>query len=303
MRNKPILIEKTAIIRSDITLMPVDAVVNAANSSLLGGGGVDGAIHRRGGPTILEECKTIRARQGGCPTGEAVITTAGNMPAQKVIHTVGPVWQGGHKNEPELLANCYRNSLRLAAENGLKTLAFPNISTGVYGYPKSAAAAMALDSVQQGLEAYPAIEKVYFVCFDAENYWLYVKQLLGTDPDSLREILKFQDFLTNGTETDFYRLADGLSMDPYIYTERVRAFLGTLDQANMTYPYNWKVSNDRAKAVVDDPELLQDSDIVELVRLFTLHIRTNRFVGGHTAAMLMNRHYAKLVDRLAQLLS
>jgi O-acetyl-ADP-ribose deacetylase (regulator of RNase III) len=165
------------LIRADITTLAVDAIVNAANSSLLGGGGVDGAIHRKGGPAILEDCMKIRARQGGCKTGEAVITTAGELPAQFVIHTVGPVWNGGHQGEPTLLANCYRNSLRLAAENGVKSLAFPNISTGIYRYPKAQAAQVAVETVRDFLETEPQVERVLFVCFDAENYRLY--QQLG----------------------------------------------------------------------------------------------------------------------------
>ncbi|GHA53453.1 O-acetyl-ADP-ribose deacetylase [Pontibacter akesuensis] len=160
--------------QGDITKVQTDAVVNAANSSLLGGGGVDGAIHRAGGPAILEECRQIRARQGGCPTGEAVITTAGNLPAKYVIHTVGPVWSGGSKGEPELLANCYRNSLQLAEENGVASIAFPNISTGVYGYPKDKAAKVAVAAVQSYLtEQNIGIKEVVFVCFDAENRRLY----------------------------------------------------------------------------------------------------------------------------------
>ena len=128
------------VIKGDITKIKVDAIVNAANSSLLGGGGVDGAIHRAGGPAILEECKKIVARQGGCKTGEAVITSAGNLPAKCVIHTVGPVWNGGNNDERNKLANCYLNSLRIAVEYNLKTIAFPNISTGIYGFPKKEAA-------------------------------------------------------------------------------------------------------------------------------------------------------------------
>ena len=160
------------IIRGDITKQKVDAIVNAANSSLMGGGGVDGAIHRAGGPAILEECKKIIATQGGCATGEAVITTAGNLPAKFVIHTVGPVWSGGNSSEQMKLANCYSNSLHLAAENGLQSIAFPNISTGIYGYPKKEAARIAIETVSDFLIANVTVQ-VYFVCFDEENFELY----------------------------------------------------------------------------------------------------------------------------------
>lgn len=167
------------LVQGDITQLPVDAVVNAANSSLLGGGGVDGAIHRAGGPAILEACRAIRAQQGKCPVGEAVITTAGQLPAQYVIHTVGPVWQGGGSNEPALLGNCYRNSLKLAEAYGLASVAFPNISTGVYGYPKDKAAEVALQAVKAYEAAHPGsiLERVLFVCFDPENYALYKAKL------------------------------------------------------------------------------------------------------------------------------
>src|SRR5512133_985566 len=138
---------KIELLQADITELVVDDIVNAANSSLLGGGGVDGAIHRKGGPAILEECIKIREKQGGCPTGEAVITTAGNMPSRSVIHTVGPIWRGGNNNEDELLRNCYLNSLKLAEENKLKTIAFPNISTGIYGFPKNRAAEIAIKTI------------------------------------------------------------------------------------------------------------------------------------------------------------
>src|SRR4030095_8564382 len=143
---------KIEIVRGDITKQKVDAIVNAANSSLMGGGGVDGAIHHAGGPAILKECKKIVAKQGGCPTGEAVITTGGSLPARFVIHTVGPVWNGGKNNEQEKLSNCYKNSLRLALENKLETIAFPNISTGIYGYPKKEAAQIAIQTVTAVLE-------------------------------------------------------------------------------------------------------------------------------------------------------
>ena len=139
---------KIELIKGDITKLKVDAIVNAANSTLMGGGGVDGAIHRAGGPAILEECKKIVARQGGCKAGEAVITTGGDLPAKYVIHTVGPVWNGGKKNEAALLASCYKNSLKLAVENKIVSVGFPNISTGIYNYPKKEAAEIAVNTVE-----------------------------------------------------------------------------------------------------------------------------------------------------------
>jgi O-acetyl-ADP-ribose deacetylase (regulator of RNase III) len=166
------------LIQGDITKIETDAIVNAANSSLLGGGGVDGAIHRAGGPAILEECRQIRAKQGGCEVGQAVITTAGRLPAKYVIHTVGPVWNGGHNGEPELLANCYRNSLQLAVDNGVQTIAFPNISTGIYRFPKPEAATIALATVQLFIANDKSLKEVCFVCFDDENYSLYKDRLV-----------------------------------------------------------------------------------------------------------------------------
>ena len=162
------------LVLGDITREACDAIVNAANSSLLGGGGVDGAIHRAGGPQILVECRAIRARQGGCPTGEAVITTGGRLPARRVIHTVGPVWSGGDRGEPELLASCYRNSLRVATGNGVRTIAFPSISTGVYGYPVEEAAPVALRTVAAFLRDEAAAPgRVRFVLFDERTFDAY----------------------------------------------------------------------------------------------------------------------------------
>jgi O-acetyl-ADP-ribose deacetylase (regulator of RNase III) len=166
------------IIRGDITLLKVDAIVNAANSSLMGGGGVDGAIHRAAGPQLLAECVKIAAERrdisgGPCPSGDAVITAAYKLPCKYVIHTVGPIWQGGGKGEASALASCYRKSLLLAAEKGLSSIAFPNISTGIYGYPKDKAAATAVETVRETLNETPNIKRVIFVCFDEENYRLY----------------------------------------------------------------------------------------------------------------------------------
>jgi O-acetyl-ADP-ribose deacetylase (regulator of RNase III) len=161
------------LIKGDITKLKVDAIVNAANNSLLGGGGVDGAIHLAGGPKIFEECMIIREKQGGCKTGEAVITTGGKLPAKYVIHTVGPVWKGGNNNEEKLLADAYKNSLRLATEYEIKSIAFPNISTGIYGFPKQRAAEIAVDSVKEFLNLTTLIKEIFFVCFDDENYKIY----------------------------------------------------------------------------------------------------------------------------------
>lgn len=159
--------------RADITRAATDAMVNAANSSLMGGGGVDGAIHRAGGPAILEECRRIREERGPLPAGEAVLTTGGRLAARDVIHTVGPVWQGGGQGEAEVLAACYRNSLRLAAEHGLLSVTFPSISTGAYGYPVTAAAQVALRAVRDALRAGSPVRLVRFALFsegDLEEY-------------------------------------------------------------------------------------------------------------------------------------
>jgi O-acetyl-ADP-ribose deacetylase len=157
------------LVREDITKLEVDAIVNAANKSLLGGGGVDGAIHTAAGPELLEECKRLE----GCETGEAKITPGYNLPALHIIHTVGPIWYGGTKNEEEQLANCYHNSLTLARENNCKTIAFPNISTGIYHFPKERAAEIAVREVKAFLEEDDTFDKVFFVCFDKENYNIY----------------------------------------------------------------------------------------------------------------------------------
>lgn len=162
-----------SVVKGDITKIEVDAIVNAANTSLLGGSGVDGAIHKAGGREILDECQKIRNKKGGCKVGEAVMTTAGKLPAKFVIHTVGPVWNNGTKNEEHLLSLAYLNSLKLASENEAKSISFPNISTGIYKYPKENAAKIAIKTVSDFLLGNNIIEKVIFVCFDDENYKIY----------------------------------------------------------------------------------------------------------------------------------
>jgi len=168
---------KIALIQGDITQVQADIIVNAANTSLLGGGGVDGAIHRAGGKQILDECIAIRNKQGGCKTGEAVYTSGGQLPCRYVIHTVGPVWNDREKDHT-ILANCYYNTLKLASELNSKTIAFPNISTGIYRFPKAEAATIAIETVTSFLEKEPhTLEVVYFVCFDQENYSHYAERL------------------------------------------------------------------------------------------------------------------------------
>ena len=169
---------KLSVIQGDITKQATDAVVNAANSSLMGGGGVDGAIHRAGGPAILEECKQIVSRQGRLPTGKAVITTGGNLKARFVIHTVGPIWHGGGKGEPKLLASAYQESLKLASENHLSSISFPSISTGAYGYPVANASRVALGAVIAYLrQGVTSIREVVFVLFDTQTFIAYSSAL------------------------------------------------------------------------------------------------------------------------------
>ncbi|HEX4852333.1 MAG TPA: O-acetyl-ADP-ribose deacetylase [Puia sp.] len=170
------------LIKGDITKIEVDAIVNAANTSLLGGGGVDGAIHRAGGKAILEGCIRIRNQQGGCKVGEAVITTAGNLPAKYVIHTVGPVWSHGSNQEEFLLSSAYLKSLKLATEHKVQSISFPNISTGVYRFPKDLAAGIAIKTVLDFMATGKGIEKLIFVCFDEENYEIYKKLLYSQAP-------------------------------------------------------------------------------------------------------------------------
>jgi O-acetyl-ADP-ribose deacetylase (regulator of RNase III) len=170
------MLDRITVVEGDITKQHVDAIVNSANTSLLGGGGVDGAIHHAAGPQLLEECR----RLGGCPTGEAKITKGYNLPAKLIIHTVGPRWRGGNHSEDELLASCYRRSLELAERHEIKSIAFPSISTGIYGFPFERAARIAVGEVKRFLEENNSIERVIFVCFGQEAYEHYMKTVNET---------------------------------------------------------------------------------------------------------------------------
>jgi O-acetyl-ADP-ribose deacetylase (regulator of RNase III) len=168
------------ILKGDITTLEVDAIVNAANSNLMGGGGVDGAIHHAAGPQLMEECLKIKERQDGCPPGEAVITSGANLKVRFVIHAVGPIWEGGNANENQVLADAYRNSLALAVSNSVETIAFPNISTGIYGFPKKRAAEIAIREVNEFLSNNDTIKLLIFCCYDEENFNIYNQMLNRT---------------------------------------------------------------------------------------------------------------------------
>lgn len=168
---------RLVLVQGDITKQETDAIVNAANSGLMGGGGVDGAIHRAGGPAILDDCKKVVAKIGRLPAGQAVITTGGNLRAKHVIHTVGPVWHGGNKGEPETLTSAYRESLKLAVENGLKSVSFPSISTGIYGYPVDKGAKVAIETTKEFLQQDENLEEVDFVLFDSRTFDAYRQAL------------------------------------------------------------------------------------------------------------------------------
>ncbi|MBK7248783.1 MAG: O-acetyl-ADP-ribose deacetylase [Flavobacteriales bacterium] len=249
---------KIEILKGDITKVTVDAIVNAANTSLLGGGGVDGAIHRAGGQAILDDCRKIIARQGGCKTGEAVITTAGNLNAKFVIHTVGPVWNGGQKNEKLKLADCYKNSLQIAVDNNCKTIAFPCISTGVYKYPTNEAARVSVDTVLDFVSSNPnKVEKVIFVCFDDDNFYFIKSQLnfkVYTVPSKLYADNEIIGTVNIGLEDDGMGVLSGQLIPTNKYDKYRDFFRKTFieDQDDNLIRINKFTKDNKFKVVADD---------------------------------------------------
>ena len=250
-------------IKGDITKVTVDCIVNAANTSLLGGGGVDGAIHRAGGQAILDNCRKIIAKQGGCKVGQAVITTAGNLSSKFVIHTVGPVWNGGQKDEKEKLADCYRNSLLLAVDSGCRTIAFPNISTGVYKFPKDEAAKIAVDTVLDFIRSTDKIEKIIFICFDDDNFG-YIKRQLNfkvfTVPSKLFADNEFLGTINIGLEDDGQGVLSG-QLNPSENYNKYRNFFRDIflaDTADSLMRINNFTKENKFKVVADDGTEFKD---------------------------------------------
>ena len=248
---------KIEILKGDITKVTVDAIVNAANTSLLGGGGVDGAIHRAGGQAILDDCRKIIARQGGCKTGKAIITTAGNLNSKFVIHTVGPVWNGGQKDEKLKLADCYKNSLQLAVDNNCKTIAFPCISTGVYKYPTNDAARVAVDTVLEFVSNSDNIEKVIFVCFDDDNFYFIKRQLnfkVYTVPSKLFADNEIIGTVNIGLEDDGMGVLSGELIPTDKYDKYRDFFRKTFidDRDNNLIRINKFTKDNKFKVIADD---------------------------------------------------
>ncbi|MBG6097093.1 O-acetyl-ADP-ribose deacetylase (regulator of RNase III) [Nocardioides luteus] len=301
---------RITVVRGDITEQHVDAVVNAANSSLLGGGGVDGAIHRRGGPTILEECRRLRAGHlgGGLPVGQAVATTAGNLPARWVIHTVGPVF-GDAQDNTGLLASCFRESLRVADELGARTVAFPAISTGVYRYPLEEAAYVSLWTLAR---TPTSVEEARLVLFDQKAYDAFDRAHAALDPSDAeveaelrsmpekmwRETFEAADGLTaedrDWTWGGGQKMESGATQAPYpVYSDRVRQLYVSLPGANIDW-MKWMSGN----PLLSDPARLADLPAADAARLATVYSRGERFSDGVFGRALQDGSLDAIVARL-----
>lgn len=301
--------DKIVIIKGDITKQNTDAIVNAANSSLLGGNGVDGAIHRAGGSSILDECRVIVSIIGKLETGEAVITTGGNLKAKYVIHTAGPVWNGGDKNEEALLSNCYANSLKLAVENGIRTIAFPNISTGVYAFPKDLAAKVAYFTVKASLEKYKNISEVRFVCFDDYNYELYLKLFNNDKRYNINRLLDFIPYFEND-KNEFYTFSEPeknqgetIYMAYPSYDKGVTDFIdlvyetGLLKEDYLDYMEEKGIRNVDSNEFID---IIKQSDLLLLQSILTYFVRQERFYHGLWGKAAKEKVFLNILYRLRE---
>lgn len=285
---------KLTAVQGDITKLEVDAIVNAANCTLLGGGGVDGAIHRAAGRELLEACRVF----GGCKTGEARITPGFRLPAKFVIHTPGPVWHGGKRGEPELLRACYVNSLTLAVENGCKSIAFPAISTGVYGYPKREAAEIAVDVVRNWPQLHP--KEVIFCCFSSEDLEIYQKKLNELKKQLIDELCSFIPYFEQQVNKKISwssNMSDGNSVFPYpLYDLEVRQFVKKIHEFGCDQQYLENIKDFNI-----DSQNFENADM-DLVRtLLTFFARGERFCDGLQAQRIENGWILQLLKRLRKI--
>ena len=302
--------DRIIIVKGDITKESTYAIVNAANSGLLGGGGVDGAIHSAGGSAIFDECRTIIRQIGELKTGEAVITSGGNLKAKYVIHTVGPVWNGGNSSEEALLSNCYVNSLKLAVENEIRTIAFPNISTGVYRFPKDLAAKVAYFTVKASLEKYQNISEVRFVCFDDYNYELYLKLQINDNKNKINLLLNCIPYFEND-KNKFYvfqepeKGKDGIIYMAYpSYDKGITDFInlvyetGLLKEDYLDYLKEKEIQNVDSSEII---EIIAKSDLLLLQSILTYFVRQERFYDGLWGKAAKDKIFLNILYRLREL--
>lgn len=302
--------DKIVIVKGDITKENTDAIVNAANSSLMGGSGVNGAIRSAAGSRILDECSLIISRIGKLETGEAVMTSGGMLKAKYVIHTVGPVWKGGDESEEAQLSNCYINSLKLAAENAIETIAFPNISTGVYRFPKDLAARTAYFTVKASLEKYQNISKVRFVCFDEYNYQLYLKLLSSDKKDDINLLLDFIPYFEsdNNNFCTFTQPEEGEDENIYAsypsYDKGLTDFIdivyetGILKENYLEYLKEEKIENADSSEII---HIIKQSDILLLRSILTYFVRQERFCDGLWGEAAKDKIFLNILYRLREL--
>lgn len=302
--------DKIVIVKGDITKETTEAIVNAANSSLMGGGGVDGAIHRAGGSSILEECRKIIKEIGRLNPGEAVITSGGKLKARYVIHTVGPVWHGGNDNEEALLSNCYINCLKLAADNDIRTIAFPNISTGVFRYPKDMAAKTAYFTVKAVLEKYHNISQVRFVCFDDINYKLYSRLNNEDNRSKISLLLDYIPYFEN-EKNNFYTFEqpqrceeDDFPMTCLSYDKGVDDFIDSVYETDLLkedyldYLKQREVEDLNSKDLIN---IIKKADLPLLRCILTYFVCQERFYDGLWGKAAKDKLFLNILYRLKEL--